>query len=244
MLLIIGLVVLAVPVSAFSFDNSAIFSFPKLSIPCFLQRILDLFHPHPEIPRRNDTHQCVASNLTFKTKRWYNERQYYKSVKDNASLQPWIGEGIYTRPNDPAIIAKAEELWVNDSVYTNDEVHDYINKTAKFVSTLRPVSERENYTIHHHQIPADEILRTHRGLCDERMILFCSLMRVKGIPCQIRTIWADGSGDIHSVGLVWWNDSWYKVDPLNKNPILGAWSVNGRDMTHWDNEYWKEVENW
>lgn len=124
---------------------------------------------------------------------------------------------------------------MNDSVYfsdgnisnpirTDDAIYDYIQKTKLFTW-----KEIEYGTIVAGRRTADDVLQTMSGDCDDITFLICSLMREKGIPCRIEILWVDNDIGSHTVGSVWHNESWLKID-RNCNDI-GMWCTPYTEIT-------------
>ena len=190
------------------------------------------------------------------------ERIYYESVKKNAhELSRWLEFGKYTR-NTTEIRVLSEELYKAEAVIfpdgsvkyvekTDDPIRDYIIKSLIFVAGSihsPPIDNGKYRELSLHQIPADEVLAYGWGWCDEKSILFASLMRVKGVPAKIvirkyaRDDYFYGAPEVHSENLVWWNNTWVKVDPSFAK--FGAWMANGEDITMEDNVFMSNVERW
>lgn len=176
---------------------------------------------------------------------------------EEIDLSLYLREGKYTKLT-PRIMELAENISMSeDPVYvfdayglvegdktsdllveytpSNDTVKDYIIKALAYVgNNIHQPFIDELYTRElYHQISAHETLVAGVGYCDERAILFKSLMLARGIPVKIvGREWAaeDGLQSIypHVAAEVWYNNEWVKVDPSFK--LFGFWAANGQEI--------------
>lgn len=188
---------------------------------------------------------------------------YWSEVNQNESLKPFL-EFARTIPHShvtddctrdtPEIRAVAKGIWKNDtivypdgeritSIRSNDPIADYVKNSILYVSgTIEP--SYDNWTVVKYQIPADVVLRDRIGMCDEIVALFCSLMKVKGIPCEPKAVWHGTETTSHAQAKVYVSGGWLKVDPTYR--IFGSWSVDEKvpndrrfkDITETRWKYW------
>lgn len=202
-----------------------------------------------------------SDSMSMRAIRKRNEEAYYRGVRENRELQRWLEFGKYTR-GTREIRLLAERLYRENRVVfldgsvreveeTHDPIRDYIVKSLIFVagSIHAPFFVDGEYRqLSLGQIPADRVLSQGWGWCDEKSILFASLMRAKGIPTKIvirkyaETDYFYGAREAHSENLVWWNNTWVKVDPSFAK--FGSWTANGEDITMEDNIFMSDVEKW
>jgi ASC-1-like (ASCH) protein len=189
-----------------------------------------------------------------------NEQEYYTCINEHYSeFEPYLREGRYTQIT-PKIKALADELWETEEIYTkrfhsDNPVGDYIDKSLYYIFgeikyPAYPDFVSERY-YNERGIPikevltgqksADWILKNKIGYCDEVCILYCALMKAKGIPCKIK-IYSYPVAGWHSVVEVWYNNTWWERSP---SPIPEGMSKGDRvDVTYKDTIFMSDVERW
>jgi transglutaminase-like putative cysteine protease len=142
--------------------------------------------------------------------------------------------------NDVVRRVKSEVLTPSDLLVeyttTDNPVRDYIVRALVFVadSIAQPFPDSSHDYELFNRLSAEEVLENRVGYCDERVILFRSLMIARGIPARIVVReWSssDGLKDEypHVEAEVYYDGKWVKVDPSYK--LFGMWAANGRDLT-------------
>jgi hypothetical protein len=192
-----------------------------------------------------------------------NEELYYQNVALNPSLDLFLRPGEYTKP-DERIVNLSDYLWEHETVTfsdgsalliasTENSIVDYVNRSLAFVAgeiengkVLYMKYDEYYKKVYQGQIPAAEILEKKVGACDEKAILFKSLMLAKGIPTQIKIY--QNNEVAHAQNLVYlpWNGSyrWVKVDPSGGNRF-DRWTLDkGVDITNRDTIFASNVERW
>lgn len=172
--------------------------------------------------------------IPLEEKRLINEKKYRDSVSENQALNQHLEYGLFTR-NTSLIQNISTQLWEDKSIYTEDPIYDYIVKARDWVFHEIEYPYFTYPALLWKQIDAQTTLTTRvreyhtkpKGYCDEKDIVFKSFMLQKDIPTQIRVLEkTDEFGNIyrHSAVLVWWNNSWIKVDP-SKYAKVGHWGA-------------------
>jgi hypothetical protein len=234
----------------------------EISLPSVENIALPVLKTVPLRDMKSEIRVAVAFTRDAREEREKKEEMYYETVQRNKQeLGQWLEFGKYTR-NTSEIRVLTENLYKGEAVVfpdgsikdvekTDDPIRDYIVKSLIFVagSIHSPPLENGKYKqLSVGQIPADKVLARGWGWCDEKSILFASLMRVQGIPAKIvvrkyaRDDYFYGALEVHSENLVWWNNTWVKVDPSFAK--FGSWTANGEDVTMEDNIFMSNVEKW
>jgi hypothetical protein len=175
------------------------------------------------------------------------ERDYYLKVSSNQALLEYVKMGKYTR-DTPEIRDQADRLYNNSNisfsgyeysgyVSTGDPIEDYIRKSLLWVYGSISTPFIVDFDLARNQKDASWVLENKKGYCDEKSILFASLMRVRGIPSKIiikelngRTYdKVYGSYVAHAEVLVWLDDNWVTADPSHN--YLGKGYATGKEIT-------------
>jgi hypothetical protein len=201
-------------------------------------------------------HEASEDNLSTVEKseaknaleRMEREREYYLKVSSNPTLLEYVKMGKYTR-DTPEIRDQADRLYNNSNisfsgyeysgyVSTGDPIEDYIRKSLLWVYVSISTPFIIDFDLARNQKDASWVLKNKKGYCDEKSILFTSLMRVKGIPSKIvikelngRRTYDKVYGNYvaHAEVLVWLDGNWVVADPSHN--YFGKGYATGKEIT-------------